>query len=64
MPGARVVADAVLFDDPLEGGAVAEPVVVGLEGDAAEGEERVVAELGPVFIAESHEGDAVGDFGP
>ena len=40
--GAGVVGDAVLVDDPLEGGAVAEAVVIDVEGDAAEGEEVVV----------------------
>jgi hypothetical protein len=41
--------DAVLVDDPFEGGAVAETVVEGGSGDAAEGEEVVVAERGLVF---------------
>ena len=37
-----------MVDDPLEGGAVAEAVVVDVEGDAAEGEEVVVSKLGLV----------------
>ena len=46
--GAGVGGDAVLVDNPLEGGAVAEAVVVDVEGDAAEGEEVVVLELGAI----------------
>jgi len=50
--------DAVLVDDPFEGGAVAEAVVEG-GWDAAEGEGFVVAEFGLVF-AERHLFDAEG----
>jgi hypothetical protein len=51
--GAGVGGDAVLVDDPFEGGAVAEAVVEGGGWDAAEGEGFVVAEFGFVF-AEGH----------
>ncbi len=51
--------DAVLVDDPFEGGAVAEAVVEGGGWDAAEGEGFVVAEFGLVF-AERHLFDAEG----
>src|SRR5713226_675406 len=47
--GAGVGRDAVLVDDPFEGGAVAEAVVEGGGRDAAEGEGFVVAEFGLVF---------------
>ena len=49
--------EAVLVDDPFEGGAVAEAVVEGFGRDAVEGEEAVVGELGPVF-GEAHLFDA------
>ena len=42
--GAFVGGDLVLVDDPFQGGAVAEAVVVRGEWDAAQGEEVVVAE--------------------
>ena len=60
--GAGVYGDAVLVDDPFEGGAVAEAVVEGGGWDAAQGEEVVVAEFGFVF-REPHALDAEGDFG-
>ena len=60
--GAGVGGDAVLVDDPFEGGAVAEAVVEGGGGDAAEEQEVVVAEFGFVF-GELHTVDAEGDFG-
>jgi len=44
--GAGVGGDAVLVDDPFEGGAVAEAVVEGGGGDAAQEQEVVVAEFG------------------
>jgi len=47
--GALVGRDLVLVDDPFEGGAVAEAVVIRGGGDAAQGEEVVVAEFGFVF---------------
>jgi hypothetical protein len=47
--GAGVGRNAVLVDDPFEGGAVAEAVVAGGCGDAAEEQEVVVAEFGFVF---------------
>jgi hypothetical protein len=61
--GAGGGSDAVLVDNPLEGGAVTEAVVVDVERDAAEGEEVVVLELGAVLFVEDHAGDAEGDFG-
>ena len=57
--GAGVGGDAVLVDDPVEGGAVAEAVVEDGGRDAAEGEGFVVAELGLVF-GEGHLLDAQG----
>ena len=47
--GAGVGGDAVLVDDPFEGGAVAEAVVVGGGGNAAQQQEVVVAKFGFVF---------------
>jgi hypothetical protein len=47
--GAGVGGDAVLVDDPIEGGAVAEAVVECSGGDAAKEKEVVVAEFGFVF---------------
>ena len=47
--GPGVGGDAVLVDDPLEGGAVAEAIVEGGRWDAAGGEGFVVAEVGLVF---------------
>ena len=47
--GAGVGGDAVLVDDPFEGGAVAEAVIEGGGGDAAQEQEVVVAEFGFVF---------------
>ena len=44
--GAGVGGDAVLVDDPFEGGAVAEAVLEGGGGDATEEQEVVVAEFG------------------
>ncbi len=61
--GAGVGGDAVLVDDPFEGGAVAEAVVEGGGGDAAQEQEIVVAEFGFVFRVEAHLFDAEGDFG-
>ena len=60
--GAGVGGDAVLVDDPFEGGAVAEAVVEGGGGDAAQEQEVVVAEFGFVF-GELHPVDAEADFG-
>ena len=60
--GAGVGGDAVLVDDPFEGGAVAEAVVEGGGGDAAEEQEVVVAEFGFVF-GELHTVDAEADLG-
>ena len=60
--GAGVGGDAVLIDDPFEGGAVAEAIVVGGGGDAVEEKEVVVAEFGFVF-GELHAVDAEADFG-
>jgi hypothetical protein len=60
--GARVGGDAVLVDDPFEGGAVAEAVVEGSGGDAAQQKEVVVAQFGFVF-GELHLLDAEGHFG-
>lgn len=51
--GAGVGGDAILVDDPIEGGAVAEAVAKGGGWDAPEGEGFVVAEVGFVF-AEGH----------
>jgi len=48
---------------PFEGGTVAEAVVEGGGGDAAQGEEVVAAELGFVFGIEPHLLDAEGYFG-
>jgi len=48
---------------PFEGGTVAEAVVEGGGGDAAQGEEVVVAEFGLVFRVQAHLLDAEGDFG-
>ena len=59
--GAGVGGDAVLVDDPLEGGAVAEAILKGGERDATQGEEVVVPELGAVFRVEAHALDAKGD---
>ena len=61
--GAFVGGDLVLVDDPFEGGAVAEAVVVRGEWDPAQGEEVVVAELGLIFGVELHVFDAEGDVG-
>ncbi len=47
--GAGVGGDAVLVDDPFEGGAVAEALVEGGGGDAAQQQEVVIAELDLVF---------------
>jgi hypothetical protein len=52
--GAWVGGDAVLVDDPFEGGTVAEAVVEGGGGDATEEQEVVVAEFGYVFGDGSH----------
>ena len=57
MPLRLSVLTRVLVDDPLEGGAVAEAVVEGCGGDAVEGEEAVVGELGHV-LGEAHFFDA------
>ena len=50
--------DAVLVDDPIEGGAVAQLVVEDLGRDAVQGEEVVLFEAGFVF-AQAHFFDAV-----
>lgn len=61
--GAGVDGDAVLVDDPFQGGAVAEAVVEDGGRDAAQGKEVVVAEFGLVFGFEAHLFDAEGDLG-
>jgi len=58
---AFVGGDLILVDDPFEGGAVAEAVVLGFFRDAAEGKELVVDECRFVF-AQLHFGDAVVEF--
>ena len=55
--GTLVSGDLVLVDDPFKGAAIAEAVFEGVWGDAAEGEEGVVAEFGAVF-GEGHALDA------
>ena len=57
MPLRLSVLTAVLVDDPFEGGAVAEAVVEGCDGDAVQSEEAVVGDLRLVF-GEAHFFDA------
>ena len=52
----------ILVNDPLQGGAVGETVLVGFGRDAGEGEEVVIEERGLV-AAEAHLFDAVGKLG-